>query len=151
MSHLPFFFFFFRNWKMTWRVISLATSSISWWPSWLLRQCLMRSSWRNPWRYEPYTSHFCPGFDYVIKNGDFLPMHTWDMGVNLIDLGVILYLYSPISRTTVKWEAVVEPWTQVILGWKDIVILIYLFLTWRLKFSILLPFKMNGTIINPTG
>lgn len=54
-------------------------------------------------------------------------MHSWDMGVNLIDLGVILYLYSPIGRTTLKWEAVVEPWTQVILGWKDIVILIYLF------------------------
>lgn len=53
-----------RNWKMTWRVISLATSSVSWWPSWPHRQCLMRNSWRNPWRYETYTSCFCPALDY---------------------------------------------------------------------------------------
>lgn len=54
-------------------------------------------------------SHFCPVFDYVIKNCDFLPMHTCDMGVNLIDLGVILILNYPTGRTTLKWEAVVEP------------------------------------------
>lgn len=119
-----FFFgvFYFRNWKMTWRVISLATSSNSWWPLWLPRLCLMQNSWRNPWGYEPNRSHFCPRFDYVIKNNDLLPVHTWEMHVNRIDLDVILMLCYLSGRTVLKWGTVVEPWAHMFLGWKDIVI-----------------------------
>lgn len=103
---------------MIWKEISLAIFSTSWWPSWLLQQCLMRSSWRNPWRYEPYTSYFCPGFDYVIKSSDFLPAHYWDTGVNVIDMNVILILCAPFGGTILKWGAVVEPWAHMFLGLK---------------------------------
>lgn len=94
---------------MTWRAISLATWSNSWWPLWLLRLCLMQSSWRNQWRYEP---NLGLRFNCVIKNNDLLPAHTWEMGVNRTDLGVILMLRYSSGRTVLKWGTVVEPWAQ---------------------------------------
>ena len=135
--------FYFRNWKMTWKAISLATLSISWWPLWLRRQCSMRSSWRNPWRYEPYTRHFCLGFDCVIKNSDSLPAQSWDGGVNVIDLDVTLILGSPIGRTTMKSEAVAESWAHMILGWKIIVIFFFLMLSLFLNLIFIVFFSIT--------